>query len=209
MMDLDQGYQQSNHDEAAFQIFRMEARQEVFQYRYLNANAAKQCYDNEMPITKEPIKWILKNPRPEIMTLDDLAEWCAMSKGELQNNIAWCFKRFADFTDYVDHDQYFSCLNQSQCIRYNAVPVLVSSFQCDKQAVHIVLCTGSTRLRKHKRQRTDTVLLWMGMSPETNFKSTAGRVPACLKCFFVVEHAESSVYGLLSFAQTFPTGRIR
>jgi hypothetical protein len=42
---------------------------------------------------------MMKNQRPAIKTLDELAEWCAMAKGELQNHIAWCFRRFADITD--------------------------------------------------------------------------------------------------------------
>ena len=209
MMDLKQAYRQSNRHEAAFQILRTKARKEVFQYRELNANAAKQRRDDDMPLTKAPIKRMMKNPQPEIKTLDDLAEWCAMPKGELQNHIAWCFKRFADFTDYVDHDQYFSRLNDAKYIRYNAVAIPVTSFQCDEQAVHMVRCTGSTRWRKHKPPRNDTVLLWMGTSPDSHFKSTAGRIPARLKCLFVVEDAESSVKGLLALVQTFATGPIR
>ena len=46
---------------------------------------------------------MMNNQWPEIKTLDDLAECCAMQEGELQDHIAWCFKRFADFTDYIDH----------------------------------------------------------------------------------------------------------
>jgi hypothetical protein len=57
---------------------------------------------------------MMKNPRQEIRTLDDFAQWCAMSKGELQNHIAWFFGIFADFTDYVDPDQYFSHLNDAK-----------------------------------------------------------------------------------------------
>jgi len=92
----------------------------------------------------------MEHPQPEIKTLDDLAKWCAMPKGELQNHIAWCFKRFANFKDYVDHDQYFSCLNDAKYIWYSAVANPVRSFQYDEQAVHMVRCTGSTRWRKHK-----------------------------------------------------------
>jgi len=147
----------------------------------------------------------MKNLRPEIKTLDDLAEWCAMPKGELKNHIAWCFKRFANFTDYMDHDQYLSHLNDAQYIRYNAVAIPVMSFQCDVQAVHMVCCTGSRRWRKHKPPRNDTVLLWMGTSPDNHFKSTAGCIPARLKCLFVVEDAESSATPLLTLVQTFAT----
>jgi hypothetical protein len=83
MMDLEQAYGQSNLHKAAIQTLRKKARKEVFQYRELNANATKQCLADDMPLTKAPIKRMIKNPRPEIKTLDDLAEWCAMPKGEL------------------------------------------------------------------------------------------------------------------------------
>ena len=56
IMDLKQAYQQSNCHEAALQILRTKARKEVFQYRELNANTAKQCRNDEMPLTKAPIK---------------------------------------------------------------------------------------------------------------------------------------------------------
>jgi hypothetical protein len=97
----------------------------------VNANAGKQRRDDDMPLTKAPIKRMMKNSRPEIKTLDCLAKCCAMPKGELKNDIAWCFKRFADFTDYVDHDQYFRCLNHAKYIRYKAVAIAVTSFQFD------------------------------------------------------------------------------
>jgi len=131
MMDLKQAYRQLNHHEAAFQILRTKAQKAVFQYRVLNAHAAKQCRDDHMSLTKVPIKRLMKTQRPEIKTVDDLAEWCAMPKGVLQNHIAWCFKRFAYFTDYIDHDQYFSRLHAAEYIRYNAVGIPVTSIQCD------------------------------------------------------------------------------
>jgi len=87
MMDHKQAYRQLNRHEATLQISRTKAREEVFQYRELNANAAKQRLDNYMPLPKAPIKRIMKNPWAEIKTLDDLAEWCAMAKGELQNTL--------------------------------------------------------------------------------------------------------------------------
>ena len=151
----------------------------------------------------------MKNPQPEITTLDDSAEWCAMPKGELQNHIAWFFKRFAAFTDYIDHDQYFSRLKVAKYMWYNAVAIPVTSFQCDEQAVHMVRCTGSTRWRKHKPPRNDKALLWMGTSLDSHFMATAGCIPTRLKCLFVVEDAESSVKRLLALVQTFETGPIR
>ena len=123
MRDLRQADRPSNRHEAFFQILQTKARKEVFQYRELNPNATKQRQDADMPLTKPPMKQMVKNPRPEIKTLEDLAEWCAMPKGELQNHIAWCFKRFADFTDYVDHAQYFSRLNDANYIRKNTVAI--------------------------------------------------------------------------------------
>jgi len=69
----------------------------------------------------------------------------------------------------------------------------------------MVRCTESTTWRKHMPPRTDTVLLWIGTSPDSHFKSTAARILAQLKCLFVVKDAESSVKGLLTLVQTFGT----
>jgi hypothetical protein len=70
--------------------------------------------------------------RPELKTLDDLAKCFAMLEGEQQNHIAWGFKRFADFAHCLDHNQYFSHLNITQYILYNAVAIRVTSFLCDE-----------------------------------------------------------------------------
>jgi len=107
IIDLKHAYQQPNQHEAALQILGIKAWKKVIQYQELNTNAAKQDSDDDMTLTNVHIKWIMKNLQPDIMTLDDLAKWCGMPKGKLQNHIAWCFRKFADFTDYVDHDQYF------------------------------------------------------------------------------------------------------
>jgi len=66
IMDLKQAYRLSNRHEAAFQILRTTAREEVLQYRELNATAATQHRDDDMPLSKVPIKRMMKNPRPEI-----------------------------------------------------------------------------------------------------------------------------------------------
>jgi hypothetical protein len=118
-----------------------------------------------------------KNPQQEIKTIDDLAKWCAMRKGELQNHIGWCIKRFADFTDHVDQDQYFRLFNDGKYIQDNVVPIPETSWLCDKQAVYIVCYTGSTRWRKHKPQRNDPVILRMGTSPDSHSKPTRDAFP--------------------------------
>jgi len=162
-----------------------------------------------MPLTKALIKGMINIVRPELKTLDDLAKCFAMLEGEQQNHIAWGFKRFANFTHYIKHDQYFSRLNDSMYNLYNAVAISVTFFQCDEQEFHMVSCTGSTRWRKHKAPRNDTVLPWMGTSADSYYKSTTGCIPSWLKCLFVVEDVESSIDGLLTMVQTFPTGAIR
>jgi len=135
------------------------ARKEVFHRPELNANTENQCCNDGRPLTKAPIKRLMNNPQPEIKTVDDLAEWCAMPEGELQNHIDCCFKRCAHFTDYIDQVQYFSRLNDAKYVPYKAVAIPVPLFVCDEQAVHMVCRTGSTRWRKHKPPRNDTVLL--------------------------------------------------
>jgi len=62
MLYLKQVYQQSNCHEAALQIVQTKARKEVSQYRELNASAAKQQCDDDMPLTKAPIEGMMKNP---------------------------------------------------------------------------------------------------------------------------------------------------
>jgi len=61
MMDLKEAFRQSNYHGVAFQILQIIARKEVFQYRELNANAAIQRRDIDMPLTKAPIKRLMKN----------------------------------------------------------------------------------------------------------------------------------------------------
>jgi hypothetical protein len=52
----------------------MKAPKEVFQYQELSANSAKTRCDEDMPLTKEPMNRMMENPRPEIKTLEALAE---------------------------------------------------------------------------------------------------------------------------------------
>ena len=52
MRDCKQAYRQLNGHQAASQILPMKAQKEVFQYRELNANAAKKDCDHGMPLTK-------------------------------------------------------------------------------------------------------------------------------------------------------------
>ena len=144
MLDHDQAYQQSNHHKVAFQILLNKAPKEMFQYQQLNSNTVTQRRDDDIALTTVPTKWMMNNQWPEITILNDLAKWCAMPNGELENHIDWCLKRFADYTDYVDHDLYSSHSNNAQIIPYHAVALPVTSFHCDKQAVHMVHCSGST-----------------------------------------------------------------
>jgi len=174
----------------------------------LNAHTAIQHSNDEMPLTKAPIKRMMNNLQPEIKTLDDLAEWCAMPEEELPNHIARSCRRFADCKDYFDHNQCFSHLNHAKYIKYITRAIPVTSFQCDQQAVYMVRISRSTRWRKHKPPTTGTVLLWMGRSLDSRLRSTAGSIPAELKCHLVVEHAELSIDGLLGLVQMFATALI-
>jgi len=89
-------------------------------------------------LLKTPIKRMMKNLQLEIMVLDDFDEWCSMPQGELLNHIAWWFKKYANFTDYIDQDQYLSSYNDSKYIQYSLPRSLVSLFQSDEQAGYIV-----------------------------------------------------------------------
>jgi hypothetical protein len=108
----------------------------------------------------------------------------------------------------MDHDQYFSRLNNAKNILYNEVAIAVMSFQCEKQALNMVRCTGATRWRIHKPPRNDTVLPWMGTSPNHHLTSTAGCIPARLSYLFLVEDADSSNQWLSTLIPMYATGPI-
>jgi len=208
VIELEQMYQQSNGHEADFKIVLTKAWNEVFQYRKLNLNTTKQCHDDHMPLTKLANKRIINNLQQEIITFDDLAVQCAMPKGDLQNHITWCIKRFASFTDYINHGQYFSRFKNAIYIQYNMLAIPVTIFHCDKQAVYMVCCNVSTRRRKHKTPRNDTELLWMETSLDSHFKLTAGYIAAPLQCLFIIKDAKSNIEELHALVQTFATGLI-
>jgi hypothetical protein len=77
------------------------------------------------------VRWtrLMKYPQTEIKTHDDLAESCAMPKGQVQNHIGWCFKGFTHFKDYVNHHQHFRDLSYAKYIQFNSGATLVMSSQ--------------------------------------------------------------------------------
>jgi hypothetical protein len=170
-MDLKAAYRQSNGHEPAYQILRTKARNEVFQFRDLNLNAEKCRRENQNVFPTFPVR-MMKNHRPGIKSLAELSFWCGMPKEELQNHIAWCFKRYGNNSRYVNHDEEFRRLEDVKYSRFDSASIPVTSFQGDKQTIHIVRCTGTNQWRKHKPPRNDTVLLWDGT--QTQFKSTRG-----------------------------------
>lgn len=152
----------------------------MFQNWQSNANTVNKCCNHELPLNSVLIKQIKKTLQQAIKTLDKLAKWSAMPKWELQNHIAWWFDRSADFSDYIDHIQYSSYLNNAKFIWFNTVAIVVMTFECNEQAVQTVCCTGSTMWRKYNRRPNGTVFLMMGMSLTTHCQSTAGHITARL-----------------------------
>jgi hypothetical protein len=128
-----------------------------------------------------------------------------MPNGEQLNYFGSYFKRFANCTDYVQHNQHFSCHKDAKHIPYNAVPIPVMPFHRNKQAVHTVHCTGSRRLRRHQPPRKYAALLSMGTHPDTHFKWAAGCITTQLKWHFIVKNAELSDQGLLGMVRRFTT----
>jgi hypothetical protein len=56
--------------------------------------------------------------------------------------------------------------------------------------------------------RNNSPLVLMQTSPDSPIMSTAGLIPAWLKCLVVLTVAESNGKGLSALVQTFPTGLI-
>ena len=49
--------------------------------------------------------------------------------GALQNQVAWCLKRFDIFPAYMESDELFLCLNGLKYTRYTAVVLPVTNFR--------------------------------------------------------------------------------
>jgi hypothetical protein len=106
-------YQQLNHHDTTIHIVRLPTIGEVIQDWEMDAKTVKQHLKDILPQMTVLIKLMIYYLSPEIKTLDNLAQQCAMPKAELQNHIALSFLQFANFTDYVNHDQHFSCHNDA------------------------------------------------------------------------------------------------
>lgn len=101
-----------------------------------------------------------------------------------------------------------SPLDDRTYIQYNVVVILVTSFQCDVQAFHIVQWTRSTRGRKHKLTRIETVHLQIGTSLDSLCNASAEYSSVRFRSLLVAEDAELSLIGLIAMVRLFATGPI-
>ena len=61
---------------------------------------------NPLPPTRR-----LRGQKMDIKTLSQLAQWCNLPTGTLQNQIPWCLKQFDILPAYAESDEAFSRLS--------------------------------------------------------------------------------------------------
>jgi hypothetical protein len=209
MIDIKDAYRRSNRNEASTQILRTKARSECFKYRKMERDAQlTRLADGTIPKPLRPVRR-LQGKRNDVKTLTQLAVWCKLPVGTLQNLVAWGLKRFGLFPGYAEHDDVFARLNEAKYTRFVSAVLPVAHFQGDETEVHIVRCTGEEPARKYKPPRNDDVLLWPDQGVEGNFLSTCGRIPARLRSLFLVEGSHFDVQICLALVQTLVPGPVR
>ncbi len=209
MIDIKDAYRRSNKNEAKKQILRTKARRECFKYRNMERDAQlTRLVDGSSAKPLPPVRR-LQGRRNDVKTLTQLALWCKLPVGTLQNLVAWGLKRFGLFPGYAEHDDAFARLNDAKYTRFVAAVLPVAHFQSDDTEVHVVRCTGAEPSRIYKPPRNDDVLLWPDHGVEGNFLMTHGRIPARLRSLFLIEESHFDVQICMALVQTFVPSPIR
>ena len=206
MIDIKDAYRHSNKINATEQILRTKARREFFRYKNMECEAQlTRLDDGTIPDPLPPTRR-LRGQKTDIKTLSQLAQWCNLPTGTLQNQIAWCLKQFDILPAYAESDEAFSRLSDLKYTRYTAAVLPVANFQSEDVDQHIVICTGRDPSRKNQSPRNDIVLLWPDREIEGNFASTRGRIPARLCCLFLVQDSSCGIQACLALVQTLIPG---
>ena len=143
----------------------------------------------------------LRGQKTEIKTLRQLAQWCNLPTGTLQNQIAWCRKQFDILPAYTASDEEFWRLNDLKFTRYTAAVLPVENFQSEDVDPHIVIYMGQDPSRKNQSPQNDIVLLWPDREIEGNFASTHGWILGRLCCLFLVQDSSSGIQACLAIIQ--------
>ena len=210
MIDIKDAYRNSNKNNASEQIVHTKARGEFFRYKNMARKAARKAQmirsdDGNVPIPP-PATRKLRGKRTDIKTIQELAQWCGLPVGTLQNHVAWCLKLFNIFPAYTESDEAFLHLSNAKYTRYASAVLPVANFQRDEVENHIITCSGMDPSRKGQSPRNDNVLLWPKREVEGNFASTHGRIPARLQCLFLVEDSNFGIQACLALVQTLIPG---
>ena len=206
MIDIKDTYRHSNKINATEQILRMKGRREFFRYKNMECEAQLSRLDDGTILNPLPPTRRLRGQKTDIKTLSQLAQWCNLPTGMLQNQIACYLKQFDILPAYAESDKAFSRLSDLKYTRYTAEVLPVANFQSEDVDQHIVICTGRDPSRKNQSPQNDIVLLWPDREIEGNFTSTRGRIPAQLCCLFLIQDSSCGIQACLALVQTLIPG---
>ena len=142
MIDIKDAYRHSNKINATEQILRTKARRVFFRYKNMECEEQLTRLDDSTIPNPLPLTRWLRGQKTDIKTLSQLAQWCNLLTGMLQNQIAWCQKQFNILPAYAESDEVFSRLSHVKYTRYTAPVLPVANFQSEDVNLHIVICTG-------------------------------------------------------------------
>ena len=117
MIDIKDAYRHSNKFNATKQSLRTKARREFFRYKNMECEAQVTQLDNGTIPTPLPPTRRLRGQKTDIKTLSQLAQWCNLPPGMLQNQITWCLKQFDILPAYAESDEPFSRLRNLKYTR--------------------------------------------------------------------------------------------
>ena len=142
MIDIKDAYRHSNKINATEQILRTKAQREFFRYKNMECEAQlTRLDDGTIPNPLLPTCH-LRGQKTDIKTHSQLAKWCILPTGTLQNQIAWYLKQFDILPAYAQSDEAFSRLSDLKYTRYTAAVFPVANFQSEDVDQHIVMCAG-------------------------------------------------------------------
>ena len=117
----------------------MKARREFFRYKNMECEAQLSRLDDGTIPFPLPRTRRLRGEKTDIKPLSQLAQWCNLLTGMLQNQIAWYLKQFEMLPAYAERNEAFSRLSDLKYTCYTTAVLPVVNFQCEDVDQHIVI----------------------------------------------------------------------
>jgi hypothetical protein len=185
--ELKDAFRASNKVNATPQILKNNSRRQAFLYRELNILAQKSRHQRQDgPLRALTARLTSKQTMKNMRVLPHIAHWCDLELGLFKYQIAWYMKRFRGDGRLLEYPVEFDLMSTWKSTLWGGAVIPKTSFQSDEdQENQMVRCTGKKPWRRIKPPRNDFVMLKRtNLHLPGTFESTAGRIPAQLRCLF-------------------------